>query len=75
MCCYAERKAHGNPERASAGTLAEMKSAEEEKPEPGSPKPENSGPSWILMLFLIFLAMLAATGIAWAFIHPMLPSR
>ncbi|MFZ0631218.1 MAG: hypothetical protein WA399_01665 [Acidobacteriaceae bacterium] len=30
-----------------------------------------SGPSWGLMLFFIFLAMLIAAGIAWAFIHPM----
>jgi hypothetical protein len=29
------------------------------------------GPSWGLMLFFIFLAMLIASGIAWAFIHPM----
>ncbi|HZZ39486.1 MAG TPA: hypothetical protein VFE06_10160 [Acidobacteriaceae bacterium] len=29
------------------------------------------GPSWGLMLFLIALAMLIASGIAWAFIHPM----
>lgn len=31
------------------------------------------GPSWSLMLFLIFLAMLLATGIAWAFTHKFLP--
>jgi hypothetical protein len=31
----------------------------------------SSGPSWGLMLFLIFLAMLIAAGIAWMFIHPM----
>jgi len=36
-----------------------------------NPDPQG-GPSWILMLLLILLGMLAATGIAWAFIHPML---
>jgi hypothetical protein len=30
------------------------------------------GPSWVLMLLLILLAMAVATGVAWAFIHPML---
>jgi hypothetical protein len=30
------------------------------------------GPSWGLMLALIFLAMLVATGFAWLFIHPLL---
>ncbi|HEX4309886.1 MAG TPA: hypothetical protein VHZ25_07645 [Acidobacteriaceae bacterium] len=28
------------------------------------------GPSWGLMLALIFLAMLIAIGFAWLFIHP-----
>jgi flagellar basal body-associated protein FliL len=28
------------------------------------------GPSWGLMLVLIVVAMLVATGIAWMFIHP-----
>lgn len=32
----------------------------------------HEGPSWGFMLFLIFLAMLVALGVAWAFIHPML---
>ncbi|HVT96516.1 MAG TPA: hypothetical protein VHE33_03360 [Acidobacteriaceae bacterium] len=32
--------------------------------------PHHAGPSWGLMLALIFLAMLVATGIAWMFIHP-----
>lgn len=41
-------------------------------PEPETPEQEHRGPSWILMLFLIFLAMLVATGFAWLFIHPML---
>jgi hypothetical protein len=39
--------------------------------EPGSP-PNHEGPSWGLMLALIFLAMLVAIAIAWAFIHPLL---
>lgn len=37
----------------------------------GNPNPQG-GPSWILMLLLIVLAMLVATGVAWLFIHPML---
>jgi len=37
-----------------------------------SPLPNRDGPSWGLMLALIFLAMLVAIGIAWAFIHPLL---
>jgi len=32
----------------------------------------HSGPSWGLMLFLLVLAILAAFGIAWAFITPLL---
>jgi hypothetical protein len=35
----------------------------------GSPQKHGEGPSWGLMLFIIFLAMLAAIAIAWAFIH------
>ncbi len=38
----------------------------EDNPDP------HSGPSWILILLMILLAMLVATGIAWAFIDPML---
>lgn len=30
----------------------------------------HEGPSWGLMLGLLFLAMLVASGIAWLFIHP-----
>ena len=43
-----------------------MTRGDEEKPEP------QGGPSWIAMLLLILLGMLVATGVAWAFIHPML---
>jgi hypothetical protein len=32
--------------------------------------PRHPGPSWGLMLALILVAMLAATAIAWLFIHP-----
>lgn len=39
---------------------------------PTQTNPPPSGPSWLLMLFILFLAILAAAGIAWAFIHPML---
>jgi hypothetical protein len=35
-------------------------------------RPEHPGPSWGLMLALIFLAMLIAIGFAWIFIHPLL---
>jgi hypothetical protein len=35
------------------------------------PQATREGPSWFFMLFLIFLAMLAAAGIAWAFISPL----
>ncbi|MGA8108928.1 MAG: hypothetical protein WBD46_16805 [Acidobacteriaceae bacterium] len=36
-----------------------------------TPQPNShpSGPSWSLMLFIIFLAMLLATAIAWGFTH------
>ncbi|MGA7522207.1 MAG: hypothetical protein WBW84_06975 [Acidobacteriaceae bacterium] len=34
-------------------------------------KATSAGPSWGLMLFIILVAMLIASGIAWAFIHPM----
>jgi len=37
-----------------------------------TPPPDNGGPSWGLMLALIFLAMLIAIGFAWLFIHPLL---
>jgi len=36
------------------------------------PQATHGGPSWGVMLLIILLAMLAAVGIAWAFIHPML---
>jgi hypothetical protein len=36
------------------------------------PQATRSGPSWVVMLFLIALAMLIATGIAWAFVTPAL---
>jgi hypothetical protein len=35
------------------------------------PQAAHDGPSWFFMLFLIFLAMLVALGIAWAFISPL----
>ena len=35
----------------------------------GSPEKRGDGPSWGLMLLLIFLVMLVAVAIAWAFIH------
>lgn len=35
----------------------------------GSPENGDQGPSWALMLLLIFAAMLVAIAIAWAFIH------
>jgi hypothetical protein len=39
---------------------------------PQATPPPHEGPSWGLMLALIFLAMLVAIGIAWLFIHPLL---
>lgn len=35
-------------------------------------RPTHPGPSWLLMLSLIFLAMLVAVAIAWAFVTPLL---
>jgi len=35
----------------------------------GSPENRGSGPSWGLMLAVIFAAMLVAIAIAWRFIH------
>lgn len=35
----------------------------------GSPENRGQGPSWGLMLLIIFAAMLVAIAIAWAFIH------
>jgi hypothetical protein len=49
--------------------------AEKSSRTPGDsdPSPRGSGvPSWGLMLFFIFLAMLAAIAIAWAFVTPLL---
>jgi hypothetical protein len=43
-----------------------------ESPQKPSQQPAQEGPSWLLMLALIFLAMLAALAIAWAFISPLL---
>jgi hypothetical protein len=40
------------------------KTSDEATPEP------HEGPSWGLMLALLFLAMLVASGIAWLFVHP-----
>jgi hypothetical protein len=41
-------------------------------PKKSEPRPTHPGPSWGLMLFLIFLAMLVAIAIAWAFVTPLL---
>lgn len=62
MCCYIA----GKEEKAAWRRLAGMA-----REDPDNPN-QQGGPSWILMLLLILLAMLAATGVAWAFIHPML---
>jgi hypothetical protein len=43
-----------------------------EIPESKEPQATHEGPSWGLMLFFILLAMLAAIGIAWAFVTPLL---
>jgi hypothetical protein len=42
----------------------------QKNPESRATPPHREGPSWGLMLALIFLAMLFAIGIAWLFIHP-----
>jgi hypothetical protein len=41
-------------------------------PHPSEPRRTHPGPSWGLMLFVIFFAMLVAIGIAWAFVTPLL---
>jgi hypothetical protein len=41
-------------------------------PKDEKPQATHPGPSWLLMLSLILLAMLVALGIAWAFIAPLL---
>ena len=46
---------------ASCGTYTESMQ--------GSPENRGSGPSWGVMLLIIFAAMLVAIAIAWAFIH------
>jgi hypothetical protein len=48
---------------------------EPERPAAEHSRPEHPGPSWALMLALIFLAMLIAVGFAWIFIHPLLHRR
>jgi hypothetical protein len=62
MCCCSRRKEY----KICWGRLAEMASNDPDNPN------SRGGPSWILMLLLIALAILLAIGIAEAFIHPML---
>jgi hypothetical protein len=54
--------------RNGSRTLASVTDPQKEP----SPPPNHDGPSWGLMLALIFLAMLIAIAFAWAFIHPLL---
>ena len=67
MCCYSVAKAAEFT--GSRRKLAEMPNSGDNQQKTNPPA---SGPSWSLMLFIILLAMLAAAGIAWAFINPML---
>jgi hypothetical protein len=41
-------------------------------PHPSEPRRTHPGPSWGLMLFVIFFAMLVAIAIAWAFVTPLM---
>jgi hypothetical protein len=45
---------------------------EDKNMQPEATLPHREGPSWGLMLAIIFFAMLVAAGIAWLFIHPFL---
>ncbi|MFP5226648.1 MAG: hypothetical protein ACLGXA_03395 [Acidobacteriota bacterium] len=47
-----------------------MTDARKNPSDQATPREPHPGPSWGLMLALIFLAMLLAIGIAWLFIHP-----
>ena len=52
-------------------TLKQVTRLRKNRPSRTTPQPNSdpSGPSWSLMLFIIFLAMLLATAIAWGFTH------
>lgn len=76
MCCCA-RESEWNAANIRTRTPgktweADPKKAQDRKSRRRSIRGRPGFSSWILMLFVIFLAMLVATGIAWTFIHPML---
>jgi len=73
----AERRSYtGSMKAKSGGAGSRNEEATAERPglsgAPDEPRREHAGPSWGLMLALIFVAMQVAIAIAYAFIHPLM---
>ncbi|HEX4066681.1 MAG TPA: hypothetical protein VHZ09_11720 [Acidobacteriaceae bacterium] len=58
-----------NDAPGAAVTLMGVTDSQKNRDSQATPEPRDQGPSWILMLLIIFFAILVASGIAWAFTH------